>query len=61
MTGGGGGGGALIYSYIHRIGPFWGVHDFEFQLIFFFFFFFFLGGGGGGVGGSVRKMNIFGV
>ena len=60
-------GGTLIFSYIRRLGPFFGVQNFEFQYLFFylfiffllfffhffFFFFFFLGGG-------VRKMNIFG-
>ena len=31
-TGGGGGGdGILIFSYIHRLRPFFGVRDFEFQ------------------------------
>ena len=46
----GGGGGTLIFSYIRRFGPFFWVHNFEFQYFFFFFFFFFvvfffLGGG----------------
>ena len=29
--GGGGGGGTLIFSYIRRLGPFFGVQNFEFQ------------------------------
>ena len=29
--GGGGGGGSLIFSYIHRLGPFFWVQNFEFQ------------------------------
>ena len=29
--GGGGGGGTLIFSYIHRLGSFFGVQNFEFQ------------------------------
>ena len=45
----GGGGGTLKLSYVRRLGPFWGVQNFEFQNIYFF------GGGGGGV----RKMKIF--
>ena len=45
-------GGTLIFSYIRRLGSFFGVQNFEFQ---YFFYFFFWGGGGG-----VRKMNIFG-
>ena len=45
--------GTLIISYIHRLGSFLGVQNFELHL-FIIFFFFFLGGGG------VRKMNIFG-
>ena len=40
-------GSTRIFSYIHRLGPFFGVPNFEFQ--YFFFFFFFWGGGGGGV------------
>ena len=39
-----------IFSYIRRLGPFFGVRNFEFH-------FFFFGGGGGGV----QKMNIFWV
>ena len=45
-------GGTLIFSYLRRLGPFWGIQKFEFQYLFFFS----RGGGGGGV----RKMNIFG-
>ena len=41
----GGGGGTLIFSYIRRLGSFFGVQKFEFQ--YFIFFFFFLGGEGG--------------
>ena len=40
----------LIFSYIRRLGPFFGVQNFEFQ----YYYFFFLGGGGG-----FRKMSIF--
>ena len=29
--GGGGGGGTLILSYIRRLGPFWGVQNFDCQ------------------------------
>ena len=29
--GGGGGGGTLIFSYLRRLGPFFGVKNFEFQ------------------------------
>ena len=39
-VGGGGGGGTLIFSYIRRLCPFFGVQYFEFQ--------YFWGGGGGG-------------
>ena len=39
-------GGTLIFSYIHRLMPFLGVQNFEFQYFLGFFFF--------------RKMNIFG-
>ena len=49
-----GGGGTLIFSYIRRLGSFFGVQKFEFQ--YFIFFFFFFGGGGG-----VRKIFFFGV
>ena len=45
LPGGGGGGVNLIFSYIHRLGSFLGVQNFEFHH---------LGGGGG-----IRKMNIF--
>ena len=46
VCGGGGGGGATpIFPYIRRLGPFFGVQNFEFQYFVFFF----------------RKMNIFGV
>ena len=31
MGGGGGGGGTLIFSYIHRLGPFLGIQNFQFQ------------------------------
>ena len=43
----------MIFSYIRRLGTFFGVQNFVFQ---FYLFFFFLGGGGGG---GVRKINIF--
>ena len=42
---GGGGAGTLIFSYIRRLGSFFGFQNFEFQY-FFLFFFFFWGGGG---------------
>ena len=32
--GGGGGGGTLIFSYIRRLGPFFGVQNFEFRYFF---------------------------
>ena len=35
--GGGGGGGTLIFSYIHRLGTFFLVQNFEFQYFFWFF------------------------
>ena len=38
-----------IFSYIHRLGSFLGVQNFEFHFF----------GGGGGAG--FRKMNIFGL
>ena len=38
-TQGGGGGGTLIFTYIRRLGSFFGVQNFEFQ-------YFFWGGGG---------------
>ena len=31
VGGGGGGGGTLIFSYIRRLGPFFGVQNFELQ------------------------------
>ena len=31
---GGGGGGTLIFSYIRRLGPFFGGQNFEFQYFF---------------------------
>ena len=46
--------GTLIFSFIRRLGPFFGVQHFEFQ--YFFIFFFFFGGGGGGF----RKMIFLG-
>ena len=52
FSGGGGGGVTLIFSYIRRLGPFFGVQNFEFQYFFLFLFFFF--GWGWGVG--FRKM-----
>ena len=33
-VGGGGGGCALIFLYIRRLGPFFGVQNFDFQYIF---------------------------
>ena len=45
--GGGGGGGTLIFSYIHRLGSFFGVRN--------LFIFFFFGGGGG----SSQNWTIF--
>ena len=45
-----GGGGTLIFSYIRRLGPFFGSKILNFNI----FFSLFLGGGG------FRKMNIFG-
>ena len=57
----GGGGGTPIFSYIRRLGSFFGVQNFEFQ----YFFFFFLGGGGGseffflGGGGCMKILWIF--
>ena len=44
--GGGGGGSTLIYSYIRRLGSFWGDHIVYFSVFFF--------GGGGGGGNPVR-------
>ena len=46
LRGGGGGGGGvnLIFSYIHRLGSFLGVQNFEFHHL----------------GRGIRKMNIFG-
>ena len=44
-----GGGGTLIFSYIRRLGSFFGVQKFEFQYFFFFFFW----------GGGVQKKNFF--
>ena len=38
--------GTLIISYIHRLGSFLGVQNFELHLFIIFFFFFFGGGGG---------------
>ena len=38
--------GAMIFSYIHRLEPFLGVQNIEFQYLFFLLFFFFGGGGG---------------
>ena len=54
--GGGGGGGTLILSYIHRLGSFFGVQNYEFHFFWgggvrggFSKMIFFFGGGGGGV------------
>ena len=44
----------LIFSYIHRLGSFLGVQNFESH---YFFFFFFLGGGGG----VQKNEHFFGV
>ena len=58
---GGGGGGTLMFTYIRRLGPFFGVQNFEFQYFWGFsekFGYFFLGGGGGGYEDFV---DIFGV
>ena len=41
--GGGGGGGTQIFSYIRRLGPFFGVQNFEFRYFF----------------GVFRNINIF--
>ena len=42
---GGGGGGILIFSYLHRLGSFFGVQNFEFQYFLGFSEIFFWGGG----------------
>ena len=46
-------GGTLIFSYIRRLGTFFGVQNFKFCISIFFF------GGGGGGGWGFRKINIF--
>ena len=43
------GGGILIFSYIRRLGPFFGLKILNFNI------FFFLGGGGGGGWGGSEK------
>ena len=44
-----------MFSYIHRLGPFCWVQNFEFQ------YFFFWGGGGGGWGFRKNEYIIWGM
>ena len=45
------GGGTLIFTYIHRLGPFFGFKILNFKFIYFFFF----GGGEEGGGGGQKN------